>query len=210
MKNYLGIKVSLNKKIPMQAGMAGGSTDAAAFINAMNKLFDLRMTENEIKSIGREIGADVVPCLYNIPVKAEGIGDIVNKLNTNLKYYIIVIKPDISCDTKYMYQRIDMTKDLKQNDFTEKIIEGMQKNNLKLMTSGMYNVFESVIEQKEKIEDIKNDFIKIGAINSLMTGSGSCVYGIFETKIEAKKAYEILKKKYNEIYICNSFVSEND
>lgn len=194
----------------MQAGMAGGSTDAASFINAMNKLFDLKMTEDEINVVGKEIGADVVPCLYNIPVKAEGIGDIVTKLDTKLKYYIIVIKPDISCDTKYMYQRIDMAKDLKQNDFTEKIIEGMEKSNLKLMSSGMYNVFESVIEQKEKIETIKNDFIKLGAVNSLMTGSGSCVYGIFETKNEVKKAYEILKKKYKEIYMCNSFVHKND
>lgn len=194
----------------MQAGMAGGSTDAASFINAMNKLFDLKMTEDEINVVGKEIGADVVPCLYNIPVKAEGIGDIVTKLDTKLKYYIIVIKPDIFCDTKYMYQRIDMAKDLKQNDFTEKIIEGMEKSNLKLMSSGMYNVFESVIEQKEKIETIKNDFIKLGAVNSLMTGSGSCVYGIFETKNEVKKAYEILKKKYKEIYMCNSFVHKND
>lgn len=193
----------------MQAGMAGGSTDAASFIIAMNKLFDLKMTKEEICNIGKTIGADVVPCLYNVPVNAEGIGDIITCLDTNLNYYVVVIKPDISCDTKYMYQKIDSKEEISQKDFTEEIIEGLQKNDINLVASGMYNIFEKVIDDS-KIENIKNDIKKAGAINSLMTGSGSCVYGIFKSKEEAKKAYKILKEKYQEIYICKSFVSKND
>ncbi len=193
----------------MQAGMAGGSTDAASFIVAMNKLFDLKMTKEEMCNIGKAIGADVVPCLYNVPVKAKGIGDIITCLDTNLNYYVVVIKPDISCDTKYMYQKIDSKEDIIQKDFTEDIIEGLQKNDMNLVASGMYNIFENVIDDS-KIENIKNDIKKVGAINSLMTGSGSCVYGIFKSKEEAKKAYKILKEKYQEIYICKSFVSKND
>lgn len=193
----------------MQAGMAGGSTDAASFIIAMNKLFDLKMTKEEMCNIGRTIGADVVPCLYNVPVKAEGIGDIITCLNTNLNYYIVIIKPDISCDTKYMYQKIDSKDGVIQKDFTEEIIEGLQKNDISLVASGMYNIFENVIDDS-KIENIKNDIKEAGAINSLMTGSGSCVYGIFKSKEEAKKAYKILREKYQEIYICKSFVSKND
>ena len=77
------------------------------------------------------------------------------------------------------------------------------------MASGMYNIFENVIDDS-KIENIKNDIKKVGAINSLMTGSGSCIYGIFKSKEEAKKVYKILKEKYQEIYICKSFVSKND
>ncbi len=193
----------------MQAGMAGGSTDAASFIIAMNKLFDLKMTKEEMCNIGRTIGADVVPCLYNVPVKAKGIGDIITCLDTNLNYYVVVIKPDISCDTKYMYQKIDSKDGVIQKDFTEKITDGMHKNDINLVASGMYNIFENVIDDS-KIENIKNDIKKVGAINSLMTGSGSCVYGIFKSKEEAKKAYKILKEKYQEIYICKSFVSKND
>mgnify|MGYP004629668849 FL=1 len=193
----------------MQAGMAGGSTDAASFIIAMNKLFDLKMTKEEMCNIGRTIGADVVPCLYNVPVKAKGIGDIITCLDTNLNYYVVVIKPDISCDTKYMYQKIDSKDGVIQKDFTEKITDGMHKNDINLVASGMYNIFENVIDDS-KIENIKNDIKKVGAINSLMTGSGSCVYGILKSKEEAKKAYKILKEKYQEIYICKSFVSKND
>lgn len=193
----------------MQAGMAGGSTDAASFIIAMNKLFDLKMTKEEMCNIGRTIGADVVPCLYNVPVKAKGIGDIITCLDTNLNYYVVIIKPDISCDTKYMYQKIDSKDGVIQKDFTEKITDGMHKNDINLVASGMYNIFENVIDDS-KIENIKNDIKKVGAINSLMTGSGSCVYGIFKSKEESKRAYKILKEKYKEIYICKSFVSKND
>ena len=100
-----GIEIKLNKRIPIQAGMAGGSTDCAAFIVAMNKLFSLNLSKEKMKTLGKELGADVVPCFYNRAVIVEGIGDIVTKIDTNFKYYIVIIKPEISCNTKEMYNR---------------------------------------------------------------------------------------------------------
>ena len=84
-----GVKVILNKRIPMEAGLAGGSTDCASFILGMNKLFNLKLSKDEMTNLGRSLGADVVPCLYNKAVLAEGIGEIITKINTNFKYYIL-------------------------------------------------------------------------------------------------------------------------
>ena len=198
-----GIEIKLNKRIPIQAGMAGGSTDCAAFIVAMNKLFSLNLSKEKMKTLGKELGADVVPCFYNRAVIVEGIGDIVTKIDTNFKYYIVIIKPEISCNTKEMYNRLD-EKEIKQKDTTKKIIKALENHNIKILSNNLYNVFEEVIENKGIIKELKEELIKYGAISSLMTGSGSAVYGIFKDKDTAKNAYEKLKDKYN-TYICTSY-----
>ena len=198
-----GIEIKLNKRIPIQAGMAGGSTDCAAFIVAMNKLFSLNLSKEKMKTLGKELGADVVPCFYNRAVIVEGIGDIVTKIDTNFKYYIVIIKPEISCNTKEMYNRLD-EKEIKQKDKTKKIIKALENHDIKILSNNLYNVFEEVIENKEIIKELKEELIKYGAISSLMTGSGSAVYGIFKDKQTAKNAYEKLKDKYN-TYICTSY-----
>lgn len=198
-----GIEIKLNKRIPIQAGMAGGSTDCAAFIVAMNKLFSLNLSKEKMKTLGKELGADVVPCFYNRAVIVEGIGDIVTKIDTNFKYYIVIIKPEISCNTKEMYNRLD-EKEIKQKDTTKKIIKALENHDIKILSNNLYNVFEEVIENKEIIKELKEELIKYGAISSLMTGSGSAVYGIFKDKQTAKNAYEKLKDKYN-TYICTSY-----
>lgn len=202
-----GIEVNLNKKIPMQAGLAGGSTDCASFILAMNKLFNLNMTKKEIEEIGKSLGADVVPCLYNTAVLAEGIGEIITKVDTNFKYYILIIKPQISCSTKEMFRKLDKRQKILQKDNSDKIIEALESNNLKLLSNNLYNIFEEVIDEKQTIEDLKTKLIENGAIGALMTGSGSCVYGIFENKEKAKKAYYKSKLEH-ETYICTSYNSK--
>lgn len=204
--NITGVNVKINKKIPMQAGLAGGSTDCASFILGMNKLFNLRLSKNQIKDICKTLGADVIPCLYNRAILAQGIGDIITRINTNLKYYILIIKPKISCNTKTMYQELDTRNDIKQIHKSEELINALESNNIEKLSHNLYNVFENVIEEKEIIQNLKKELIKNGAIGSAMTGTGSCVYGIFENKEKAKTAYNILKDKY-QIYICTSYNS---
>ena len=159
-----GVKVKLNKKIPMQAGLAGGSTDCASFILGMNELFDLKLSKTELESIGKSLGADEVPCFYNKAVKAEGIGEIVTPVNTNLKYYIVIIKPEMSCNTKEMYQKIEERKNIVQQDNTERITHALEQNQIDLVASNLYNVFETVIPEKDIIQNIKKQLIKQGAI----------------------------------------------
>ena len=203
-KTITGIEVTVNKKIPMQAGMAGGSTDCAAFIIAMNKLFDLKLTKKEIDSLGKSLGADVVPCFYNKAVKAEGIGEMITSIDTHFKYYMVIIKPEIDCNTKEMYQKIDAKKDLKQLHTTDNIIKALENKDIYLLANSLYNVFEEAIQEKEIIEKVKKELIKNGALQALMTGSGSCVYGIFEDQQSAKNAYIALKDRY-QTYICTSY-----
>lgn len=204
--NITGIRVTVNKKIPMQAGLAGGSTDCASFILGMNQLFALKLSKNEIENLGKSLGADVVPCLYNQAVLAEGIGDKITEFDTNFKYYIVIIKPEISCNTKEMYQKLDARENILPLHKSEKIIKALENNELELLANNLYNVFESVIEPIEIIQNLKNELLQNDALGAMMTGSGSCVYGIFENKEKAKSAYQKLKEKY-QVYITTSYNS---
>lgn len=202
--NIGGVKVILNKKIPMQAGLGGGSSDCAGFLLGMNKLFGLNLSKKQLEEIGKKLGADVVPCLYDGAVIAEGIGDIVTPIKTDFKYYLVILKPYISCVTKEMYAVIDKQEKSVKEDTTERIIKGLQNNNAGFISDNLYNIFESVMNNKELINDLKEKLVQNGANGSLMTGSGSCVFGVFEDKNTAKKAYQKLKEEF-ETYICSAY-----
>ena len=208
-KKITGIKVALNKRIPMQAGLAGGSTDCASFILAINKLFDLKLKRKDIIDIGKSLGADVVPCLYNSAVIGEGIGDIITKINTDYKYYLVLIKPNISCSTKELFKILDENKQRKTIDTTDEIVKAIQEKDIQAIANNLYNDFESVMPDKQLFQNLKEELLKNGAIRALMTGSGSCVFGIFENKQKAKKAYKALKEKY-EVYYCTSYNSKRE
>ncbi len=136
-------------------------------------------------------------------VLAEGIGEIITPIDAFCKFYLVIIKPQMNCNTKEMYKKID-EKATTSVDTTTEIINGIKTNNINQISANLYNSFEDVIENVELIKNIKNELLKNGALGSLMTGSGSCVFGIFEHKNEAKKAFETLRKAH-ETYICTSF-----
>lgn len=200
--NISGVKVILNKRIPMQAGLAGGSTDCASFILGMNKLFELNLTEEEIITLGKSLGADVVPCLHNKAVLAEGIGEIITKIDTNFKYYIVLIKPELSCNTGEMFKKLDERDKVLTIDNSKNVVKALEDNNIELLSNNLYNTFEEVLDLKP----IKDELIKNKALGALLTGSGSCVFGIFKNKEDAKFAYNNLKDKYK-TYICTSYNS---
>lgn len=199
-----GVNVKLIKNIPMQAGLGGGSTDCASFLKGMNSLFNLNLSKEKMIEIGKTLGADVVPCMYKL-VKSEGIGDIITPFESNLKYYILVVKPDFKCNTKIMYEKLDSTPNLNQKYTTNEVINILKNGTTKEFKNNLYNVFEYAIDNQDTLLKIKNDFINTGAITSLLSGSGSCIYGIYSTKSDINSAYNILKNKYNyEFYKCVS------
>ena len=199
-----GVNVKLVKHIPLQAGLGGGSTDCASFILGMNSLFNLNASEEKLVEIGKSLGADVVPCMYNL-VKSEGIGDIVTKLKSNLTYYILLMKPNYECNTRIMYEKLDSNPNLVQKYNTNDVINILKNGNITDLQGKLYNVFENVIEEKDELNKIKNDFLFSGAIDTLLSGSGSCIYDSYETKKDANKAFDYLKSKYNcKIYKCIS------
>lgn len=198
-----GVKVILKKRIPMQAGLGGGSTDCATFISCMNKLFKLNMNIQEQREFGEKLGADVPACLHTGTLLAEGIGEKIDIIQSNLNYYVIVIKPQISCSTKEMYQKLDERKKVIQKDNTINIKLALEQSNFNLLTKNVYNVFEEIIDEKDIIQNLKKELEKNGAKASLMAGSGSCIFGIFDNKNIAKQAYNKLKQQY-ETYICKT------
>lgn len=196
-----GVDVDLKKNIPMQAGLAGGSTDCGAFIESMNKLFDLKLSKKEMVEIGANLGADVPQSLYNTPIIARGIGEKIKEIKSNAKYYVLVIKPQFKCNTKEMFQKLDNSDITKQRYNTENMKKALEKGNTLEISSSLYNVFEIALE---KSGEIKQEIIKAGAKGSLMSGSGSTFFGIFENKEQAKKGFKELSKKYETFY-CISY-----
>lgn len=197
-----GVKVTLKKNIPMQAGLAGGSTDCASFLIAINKLYELGISRVKLEKIAKELGADVVPCMYNGAVLANGIGEKIQKIDTSLKYYFVIIKPNFSCNTGEMYRKLDEKEKKKQNT-SHLMIEALNKKDFKKMSENMMNDFELVLEENQEFVDAKKTLEEQGA-KTLLAGSGSCVFGVFERKEEAKRAYNNLKKMYK-TYICTSY-----
>ncbi|MDO4474719.1 MAG: 4-(cytidine 5'-diphospho)-2-C-methyl-D-erythritol kinase [Eubacteriales bacterium] len=202
-ESITGVKVTLEKKVPMQAGLGGGSADCAAFLLAMNRLFELGLSMEELKEIGKKLGADVVPCLYDHAVIAEGIGDEITEIDTDFEYDIVIIKPVISCNTKEMYEKLDCMEKTKESCGTDMVVQALKEHNVKQIAENLYNDFEIAMQDSTLIRRIKEEFSANGALGSLMTGSGSCVFGIFEDKETALSAYDALKNKY-ETYICTS------
>lgn len=200
-----GVSVNLIKNIPMQAGLGGGSTNCAGFIKGMNLLFDLNLSESSMINLGKNLGADVVPCMFST-VKSEGIGDIVSPFKSNLKYYILVVQPEFKCNTKNMYDKLDNSPTFKQNFYTNEVINILKIGETKDLENKLYNVFEYAIEQKDLLDKLKKDFINSGAIASLLSGSGSCIYGIYSNKKDIQNAYTFMKSKYNySFYKCVSY-----
>lgn len=200
-KQIEGVDVTLKKNIPMQAGLGGGSADCGAFIECMNEIFNLNLSIKQMVEIGKKLGADVPATFFNKPLLASGIGEEIEEINANFKYYIVVIKPSFKCDTKEMYKNIDEGDRIVQKYPSEELKIALEGKKLKGITYNLYNIFETALEETQSI---KQDIINAGASGSLLAGSGSCFFGIFENKEKAKKGYKVLKQKY-EAYYCIAF-----
>ena len=203
-----GLHINLYKYIPMGAGMAGGSTDAAAVLRGMNELYNLRLSKEELMKIGLEIGADVPFCICGGTMLAKGIGEELSGLKSMPDAHLVLVKPKFSISTKEAYSLVELSK-LTDNDRpdTDKILSYINEGNLKKIAENMKNVFEMYIGKKYPlIEKIKRELINQGALGAVMTGSGSVVFGVFKDPILAKKCYEAFKQRefraeVKEVYI---------
>ena len=200
-----GMNIRLRKFIPVSAGMAGGSTNAAAVLFGMNRMFDLQLSEQQLKDRGVKLGADVPYCIMRGTVLAEGIGEILTPLSPMPKCYVLIAKPGISVSTKTVYEKFDALTEVPHPDI-DGLIQGLDGGDLRRVAASMGNVLEGVtIGEYPVIEEIKNVMKQEGALNAMMSGSGPTVFGIFADRRTAKKAcYAIREKKLaRQIYLTN-------
>ena len=190
-----GVQITLNKHIPVAAGLAGGSSNAAAVLFGMNRLFGLRLTQQELMDRGVKLGADVPYCIMRGTVLAEGIGEILTPLPACPKCHVLIAKPPISVSTKLVYEKLD-SHEIENHPDIDGIIDGLYDQDITKVASRMGNVLEKVtIEEYPVIEQIKNVMKEQGALNAMMSGSGPTVFGLYETKEKARKAAAKIREK---------------
>lgn len=200
-----GIRISLEKHIPVAAGMAGGSSNAAAVLFGMNRMFDLGLSEEGLKERGVTLGADVPYCIMRGTVLAEGIGEILTPLPPLPKCYVLIAKPPLSASTKTVYEKIDR-EGIKSHPDIDGILAGLREGNLQQVAGSMGNVLEQVmLEEHPVLQKIKDVMLMSGALNAMMSGSGPTVFGIFTSRGRARAAAARLKRQtpVKQAYVTN-------
>ncbi len=200
-----GVKIHLEKHIPVAAGMAGGSSDAAAVLHGLNRMFGLGLSREDLMKRGLELGADVPYCIMRGTALAEGIGEVLTPLPKIPKCFALIAKPPIIVSTKTVYEKLDSLEIVEHPDI-DGIIEGLNQGNLEMICGSMGNVLEKVtIEDYPVIEEIKNVMKENGAINAMMSGSGPTVFGIYKERKQAKAAGEKIRTLglARQLYVTN-------
>lgn len=189
-----GVNISLTKRIPIAAGMAGGSADAAAALRGVNELFDMGYSLTELQALGVGLGADIPYCLAGGTMLSEGIGEILTPLPAPPAAHLVIAKPDINVSTAFVYGNLHADS-LAWHPDIDGMIAALQKGDLDGITGRLGNVLETVtVKAHPVIEQIKELLRKQGAENALMSGSGPTVFGIFKEKETAARAAEAVER----------------
>ncbi|MGN0243608.1 MAG: 4-(cytidine 5'-diphospho)-2-C-methyl-D-erythritol kinase [Lachnospiraceae bacterium] len=202
-----GVSVELKKFIPVSAGMAGGSSDCAATLHAMNQLFDLKLSRTRLMKLGVALGADVPYCLMRGTALAEGIGEKLSRLDPMPDCYILIAKPGVNVSTKFVYDHLKLDETLRHPDISG-MIEAIKEQDLQGISDRLGNVLESVtIPEYPVIQSLKERMLELGAINSLMSGSGPTVFGLFHKEELARNACRIMRQEQigKQIYLVKPF-----
>ncbi len=197
-KNYgikKGVKIYIYKHIPTQAGLAGGSADGAAVIKAMNKLFYLNLTDEQMAKLGKEIGADVPFCIYQKMAIVSGIGEKLTFIDQPFECKILLVKPKKGVSTKKSFSSLDLSKVSHQD--CHLMAKGIEQNDYQTVINNLQNTLEAPsIKMVPEIAVIKQEMLKIGFDGALMSGSGSCVFGLTRSDMILEKGFKFFKGKY--------------
>lgn len=197
-----GLKMHLEKRIPVAAGLAGGSTDAAAVINGINELFDLSLSFSELSKIGVKIGADVPYCILSHPALSEGIGEVLTKIEGMKSVPVLLCKIKEGASTKEVYQRLDALENPTHPDVDQTLSDLKSKQYESAMNS-MGNILESVtIPMLPEIQEVKDLLLENGASFAMMSGSGPTVFSFFSDKEKAAACSLKLKEQKPQAFTC--------
>ncbi len=189
-----GLYIELEKNIPVAAGLAGGSSDAAATLIGLNKLYQTGMSLEQLQKLGVKLGADIPYCLMLGTALSEGIGEVLTPLPPMPTCSILLVKPDINVSTKYVYENLKLNESSIHPDI-KAMTTALANKDIYGLTKNMDNLLQSVtVKEYPIISDIKDKMKELGALTSLMSGSGPTVFGIYQNRMMAKKAYSYFKK----------------
>lgn len=199
-QNY---NISVHKEIPIKAGLGGGSSNAAAVLNAFNTMLKLKMDDKTMIDMAKSLGADVPFCLKNKPALVEGIGEKLTFIKPKHQYEVLIIKPERGLSTKHVFEKAD-TISLDHGN-VDNVIKALESGDDKLLADSMFNALEKAsLELAPEIQDVKDMLRKDGLKAVLMSGSGSCVYGLTTDVHLAKHLYKKYEKEGYEVYLTRT------
>lgn len=200
-----GVKIIIEKNIPIAAGMAGGSSNAAAVLVGLNQLWQLKLSENKLKELGLKLGADVPFCIGGQTALAENIGEKLTKIDgLSENIFILVCKSELFVSTKEIYEEID-SKIIEKRPNNKLLIQLLKENKIQQIADNMYNVLEEVTRERYPvIEEIEKIMMENDALGSMMSGSGPTVFGLYINREDAENCKNKLLKKFSQVYIVKS------
>lgn len=197
--------IRMDKRIPVCAGTAGGSSDAAAVLRYLNRAFETNLSLAELQAIGETVGSDVPYCVMGGTALAEGRGERLTALPALPRCAVVLCKPNFSISTGALFSQIDRCKIRRRPD-TKGIVAALEAHDLQGVARRLYNVFEDVLPPRQKgtVENIKNTLVNQGALGAAMTGTGPTVFGLFDEEAAAQEARDELLKYYPSTFLCHT------
>ncbi len=197
-----GITIRIDKRIPVAAGLAGGSSNGAMTLRALNQLWDLSLRDEDLMNMGKKIGADIPFCIMGGTARAQGIGEKLTQLSPFKDKYILLANPGLRISAAYAYSKVDLSGE--RYDSRE-LVEAMEKDDLNLVASKLYNRLENpIVTENPIIQEIKTMMKENGALGALMSGSGSTVFGIFDDEEKMEFANKKLSLSIPKVYSCKT------
>ena len=200
-----GLDITIEKRIPVCAGMAGGSSDAAAVLRALNQMEGEPFSILELARIGERVGSDVPYCVLGGTALAEGRGEVLTPLPPLPHCWVVVCKPPFPISTPELFAQLDRVRVTRRPD-TQGVMDALAAEDLEGVARRMYNVFEDVLpdRQRSRVADIKNTLIHCGALGATMSGTGPSAFGLFTQLEKAKSAWELLREQYRETFLAET------
>lgn len=199
-----GVSINLTKNIPVSAGMAGGSTDAAGVLKLMNRIFNINASDEELRALGLKLGADVPYCINGGTALCEGIGEKITQLKPFNDKIVVIVKPPFGVSTKEVYKDFDLSKVI-FHPRTEDIIRAMENDDIHFVSNNMKNLLENVTLRKHRvILNIKESMRSYDTLGTMMSGSGPTVFAFFDDMLKAQICYDEMKKKYKDVFLSRT------
>lgn len=199
------LDIAITKYVPVCAGMAGGSSDAAAVLRALNRLEGDPFSPEELAHVGEAVGSDVPYCVLGCTALAQGRGEVLTPLSPLPHCWVVACKPDFPVSTPELFARIDSCRIRRRPD-ADGLMAALEQGDLMEVARRMYNVFEDVLPERQlaRVADIKNTLIQQGALGANMSGTGPTAFGLFSSQSQAQAAYDVLKQRYQEVFLAET------